>query len=210
VKESLNEGTCMPKLNIWFRAVALTLCLLLAHVPGTLLLAQNPPAPPRLLITILDGEGALNNIKQRTAREPIIQVQDENHKPVAGALVLFVLPSSGPSGTFLDGTQMYTTTTNANGQAVARGLKPNQVSGKFQIQVKATYNGDTSQTVINQTNGSGSSAVTQHAAAHAIPVKVIIIVAAAAAAGGIAAGILLTRGNNSTTITPGTPTVGAP
>ena len=205
----------MFKLNDSFRAVATALCLLLADVPGIVLLAQAP-VPPKLLITILDGEGALNNIKQRTAREPIVKVEDENHKPVAGASVLFLLPHSGPSGVFLDGTQMYTTTTDANGEAIARGLKPNQVSGKFQIQVRATYRDPNSETtvtsqptIINQTNTSGSSAVAQHAA-HAIPAKVIIIVAAAAVAGGITAGVLLTRGNNQTTITAGTTTIGAP
>ena len=30
----------------------------------------------------VEGDGAINNIRQRTAREPIVQVEDENHKPV--------------------------------------------------------------------------------------------------------------------------------
>ena|ERR1700733_4669107 len=207
----------MPNLNFPFRAVAIALCLLLPDVPAIILHAQIPQTGSRLLITILDGEGALNNIKQRTAREPIVRVEDENHKPVAGASVLFLLPNSGPSGVFLDGTRMYTTTTDVNGQAIARGLKPNQLSGKFQIQVKASYKDASSQAsvvssetaIINQTNSSGSSVVVQHAA-HAIPAKVIIIVAAAAVAGGVTAGVLLTNGNGSTTITAGTPVVTAP
>jgi hypothetical protein len=197
----------MPKLNIRFRAVALLLCLLLAEIPGTILLSQTP-TPPKLLITILDGEGALNNIKQRTAREPIIKVEDENHKPVAGAIVLLMLPNSGPSGTFLDGTLAYTDRTNANGEVHVKGMRPNQTSGTFQIQVTATYAGITAHATINQTNSSEPSVVPQHAA-HAIPVKVIVIVAAAAA-GGITAGILATQGGHSTSITAGTPTVAAP
>ena len=32
---------------------------------------------------IVEGEGAINNIRLRTAREPIVQVEDENRKPVA-------------------------------------------------------------------------------------------------------------------------------
>jgi hypothetical protein len=199
----------MPKLNIWFRAVTVALCLLLVDIPGTTLIAQTPSAPPQLLITILEGEGSLNNLKERTAREPIVKVEDENHKPVAGAIVLFMLPNTGPSGTFLDGTQLYTTSTDANGLATAKGLKPNQISGRFQIQVKATYKDETAQATVTQINATGSSAATEHVA-HAISAKVIIVVAAAAAAGGITAGILLTRGNNPTTITAGTPAVGAP
>src|SRR5271163_2790014 len=58
--------------------------------------AQEAAAPPpSLRIVILEGEDVSNNIKERTAREPIIQVQDENHKPVAGAAVLFSIDSQG-------------------------------------------------------------------------------------------------------------------
>ena len=44
--------------------------------------AQDSPAP-RLEIVIVQDDGAINNIKQRTARETIVEVRDENHKPVA-------------------------------------------------------------------------------------------------------------------------------
>src|SRR5579863_6856916 len=53
-----------------------------AHLPAQ---ATTPATSPGLLITILDGEGALNDIRKGTAREPIVQVEDENHRPVAGA-----------------------------------------------------------------------------------------------------------------------------
>lgn len=67
----------------------------------SLLLALWIPASaqvaPMLNLVVLEGEGATNNIRQRTAREPIVQVEDENHKPVAGAIVVFTLPSNGPA-----------------------------------------------------------------------------------------------------------------
>ena len=53
---------------------AVLLCAVLARAAAT---------PPR--IEVVEGDGAINNIRQRTAREPIVQVEDENHKPVAGA-----------------------------------------------------------------------------------------------------------------------------
>jgi hypothetical protein len=53
--------------------------------------------PKTLFITIVEGEGALNDIRTRMAREPIVEVDDENHKPVAGALVLFSLDNAGGS-----------------------------------------------------------------------------------------------------------------
>src|ERR1017187_8701062 len=96
--------------------------------------AQAPAAG--LQITIIDGAEAMNNIRQRTAREPIVQVEDENHKPVAGAVVIFLLPNDGAGGTFPGGARTLTTTTDDKGQAVARGLRPNHASGRYQILVQ--------------------------------------------------------------------------
>jgi hypothetical protein len=58
---------------------------------------QDAPATGagRIQIVIVEGEGAINNIRQRVAREPIIQVEDENRRPVAGAAVTFLLPNQG-------------------------------------------------------------------------------------------------------------------
>src|SRR5258707_19056 len=98
---------------------------------------------PMLNLVVIEGEGAINNIRQRTAREPIVQVQDENHKPVAGAIVSFTLPSRGASGAFANGSQTLTVTTNQQGEAVARGFHPNGVKGQMQIRVNASHNGQT-------------------------------------------------------------------
>ena len=81
---------------------ALALLSLVIAAPGfgqTPQAAEPAPQGPRLSVVIVEGEGAINNIRQRTAREPIVEVQDENHKPVAGAVVVFtVLPSNGGAG----------------------------------------------------------------------------------------------------------------
>src|SRR6202051_4737037 len=95
-------------------------CLLLANLAPARPLEQDAP---KLIINIVEGEGALNNIKQRVNREPIVQVEDENHKPIAGAAVVFFLPNQGSGGTFANGTTSLTTTTNAQGPAVARGVR---------------------------------------------------------------------------------------
>jgi hypothetical protein len=176
---------------------------------GLVTRAQTANPAPALVITILEGEGALNDIRQRTAREPIVEVDDENHKPIAGAAVLFTLPSSGPSGFFAQGAQTFSTITDSAGRAVAQGLRPNNVSGSYSIHVQVTYNGSTSEASIHQQNVSGQSSVTNHAA-HAISVKAIVIVIAAAAAAGTVAAILATQGSNSTTISTGSTSVGAP
>src|SRR5947208_10850396 len=102
--------------------------------PACIAFSQQPPqtpAAPRLNIVIVEGEGAINNIKQRTSRETIIQVEDENHKPIAGAAVVFLLPGDGPGGAFVDGSRSATLMTNAQGQATLPTMQPNQLAGQF-------------------------------------------------------------------------------
>jgi hypothetical protein len=169
--------------------------------------AQAPPAS--LQITIIDGEDAMNNIRQRIAREPIVQVEDENHKPIAGATVIFLLPNDGASGTFQGGAKTLTTVTDSKGQAVARGFRPNHTAGKYQIRVQASYQGKTTQNTINQTNVLGAAA----GGLAAVPKWVIVVVAGAVAGTAVA---VATRGGSSTptnvpvAVTPGAGSVGAP
>jgi hypothetical protein len=162
-----------------------------------------------LNIVIIEGDGAINNIKQRTAREPIVQVEDQNHKPVAGAAVLFELPQNGAGATFAQGAHTATFVTDQTGRAVAHGLRVNKIQGKFQIKVTATSQGRTAVTTISQTNAAiGGAAV----AGGVISAKLLIIlsaVGAAAAAGGVYAATH-SGGKSPTTITPGSPGVGAP
>jgi hypothetical protein len=196
-----------------FPAIALLLCASLI-APAQPAVAQTPPAAP-LNIVIVEGDGAINNLRQRVVREPIVRVEDENHKPVAGAAVTFLLPSSGAGGTFANGASLLTVTTDAQGRAIARGIHANNVSGKFDIQVRATMGSRTGSAVISQTNAVAAAGA---AAAGGISAKLILILVAVA--GGVAAGaVAATRGgsnSNTTTtqsvtvLTPGGPSVGAP
>jgi hypothetical protein len=191
--------------------MSLTLCcasLQLATAPGV---AQSAPVPSKLFIQVLEGEGALNDMRSRTTREPIVQVQDENHKPIAGVVIIFTTPSSGASATFSNGLTNLQTVTDVEGKAIAAGFKPNGISGSYQIRVQANWNQLTTTSVINQTNTKQSSTSTQTVhAARAFPLKAVLIVAAVAAAAGVTTGILATRGGSGPTISAGTPTVGAP
>jgi hypothetical protein len=188
-------------------------CFALSCSPA--IFAQAPAHT--LNLVIVEGDGAINNIRQRTAREPIVQVEDENHKPVAGAAVLFLLPEHGAGGTFADGSHTLSVTTDAQGRAAARGIHLNNTQGQFQIQVTATFNGLTATTTLTQTIGAGAAGGAGGTAAAGISGKVvaIIVIAAAAVAGGVYAATHTGGGNNSTTtpgttITPGTGTVGPP
>ena len=76
--------------------------------------AWGQEAPGRALqIVVVEGEGAINNVRSRVNKEPIVRVEDQNHRPISGAAVIFFLPTNGPGGTFANGTSSYTTTTDA-------------------------------------------------------------------------------------------------
>jgi hypothetical protein len=187
--------------------------LLLFQFAGNPARAQNPSS---LQIVIVEGEGAINNVKQRVNREPIVQVEDENHKPVAGAAIIFFLPNDGPGGTFANGSTTFTTTSNAQGQAVARGIRFNNQAGSMQIRVAASFAGQTASAIINQTNVLGVAASGASVGGMSLGTKLLII--GAVVGGGIAAGVIIANhGGGSTptapgtiTITPGSVTVGCP
>ena len=111
--------------------------------------AQQPA--PALRIVVLEGEGGVNIIQQKTAVRPLIEVRDRNNLPVSGASVTFTIGGSGQSAAFAGGAQTLTVTTNAAGQAAASGLNAIR-SGPFQIQVQAAYQGQRATAAISQTN----------------------------------------------------------
>jgi len=200
------------------RVVAVALMLLLVRAPQMFAQAAAAQAgtPMALHIVILDGEDALNNIRQRTAREPIVQVQDENHKPVAAAVVLFTIRKgpTGAGGTFA-GVSTLAVITGLDGEAVAKGLESNGVKGSYTISVQATAGAVTTAAVITQANffgpastSSSSSTTTSgaHVGGHVLGTHFWIVAGSvAAAAGGIAA-VILTH-NSGATITAGNGTV---
>jgi len=201
-------------------AVARALCVLLAYV----VLFQTWPVPARaqdqeptkLNISILEGEGSINNIRQRVAREAIVQVDDENHKPVAGAAVTFFLPEHGASGLFSNGSRSLTVMTDNTGRAAAQGIVPNKVAGDMQIRVVARFKNLDANAAIHQVNAAAAAAGAAAGGA-AMSGKVLAIILVAAAAGVAGGVVAATRGGGSSptptptvTITIGTPTVGAP
>jgi hypothetical protein len=111
-----------------------------------------------LKIVVVEGQGAINNVREHRAKEPVVQVVDDGNAPVPGATLTFQLPDSGASGTFGTGERMLTMVTDAKGQAVGRGLRPNQVVGRFGIRVTASYRGETTSTTIFQTNAAPAGA----------------------------------------------------
>jgi len=104
-------------------------------------------------IAVIDGQGAWNSVQAKLAHEPVVQVQDRNHKPVAGAYVEFDTPNSGAGALFANGTTHFSSTTNADGMATASGLHNNGVAGPFIISVHVSFQGQSvGEAAIRQTN----------------------------------------------------------
>jgi len=163
-----------------------------------------------LSIVIIAGDGTINNINQKVNTEPVIEVR-ENGKPVEGAAVVFTLPAQGPGGSFSNGSQALTMTTDRLGRATARGIQLNRQTGPFYLRVTASFQGQTANATITETNVSGVSA----SGGGGFGTKAWVILGIAGA--GIAAAVLYaTHGGSGTSgpapivITPGTPNVGGP
>ena len=169
---------------------------------ATFLAATVPGAPPlKLNVTVVEGEGAINNIKRRTSRETIVQVEDENHKPVAGAAVAFLLPADGPGGAFTGGTKSASVVTDNAGRAAMPHLQVNSNPGSYSIGVYASQAGLASSATISQSSIVGAAAAVSTAG-------IIGIVAGVAAAGGVALAVVSKgKSNNSSPSQPAaTPT----
>src|SRR3954466_4700983 len=135
-------------MNCWLRSLILVLGI-------SAMCAQE--APTQLQILVIGGEGCINNVKQRTAREPVVEVRDQNNRPVAGALVLFEAPGNGASGTFIGASPTLRVTTDAQGRASGQGFRPNKSNGSFNLQVTASAAGVTAATVIHMQNLGGGA-----------------------------------------------------
>jgi hypothetical protein len=162
-----------------------------------------------LSVAVVEGDGAVNNIRTPRALDPAVRVTDVADRPVHGAVITFTVPATGAGGFFIDGARTATVRTGEDGMATAKGWKPNRVAGAFEIRVLASADGEVAHAVVHMTNvdPNGSSGSKR---------KLILL---AVAAGAAAAGVLAatSRGGSSTQTTtppsvvvPGAPTVGAP
>jgi hypothetical protein len=97
---------------------------------------------------VLEGEGAVNIIQQKTAVAPVIEVRDRNDQPISGALVRFAIRNG--RSTF-SGARSLSVVTDAAGRAAATGFAPTG-SGALQIGATATFQGQTAAITIAQTN----------------------------------------------------------
>jgi hypothetical protein len=175
-------------------------------VINTTIAAQNS-----LHVVVLEGDGAINNVRAPRAKEPVIRVEDANNQGVPGAVVTFLLPAQGAGATFGDGGSSLTLITDDRGETVARGLRANRLPGAFQIRISASKGGLSTTASIAQTNvdPGGSRG----------PSKLIAIAAIVGGVAAAGAAVALRGGKDTATappvapptiVTPGTPSFGGP
>src|SRR5262249_31699163 len=126
------------------------LAIAIGFNPSTTLASPAAQQPGDLRIIVVEGEDAVNIIQQKTALATIVEVRDRNNLPVAGASVLFLIGGGARTATLNNGATQVTLTTNAAGRA---SVTVNPVSrGAVQLEVRATYQGQTATTTVTQTN----------------------------------------------------------
>jgi hypothetical protein len=192
----------------------LTLCVLVAcGVMNPTACAQSVPA--RIELVVVEGEGVVHDVRQRTPGTVIVKVEDDAHRPVTGASVVFALPISGVSGEFTNGAKSLTVITDNDGLAAARGLRSNLVPGKLQIYVTASYRGLRARALVTQiVEGSPLTAKNPEVRSSKSGGKwkwiAVAAVAAGAAGGGVYLGTRTKSSNSPISITAGSVVFGSP
>jgi hypothetical protein len=170
-----------------------------------------------LKVTALAGNKAMNDMERGLMAPLVVQVLDQNDRPVDTAEVVFRFPLNGPGATFRGGNTSQTVHTNGQGQAAALNWTANGQVGTFDVHVTAAYGNQLGETTISMSNvtrivdeGKGAR---KHKWYSSKWVKIALIAGGAAVVVGV---VLATRGGSgpaappTITITPGSPTVGGP
>jgi hypothetical protein len=175
-----------------------------AQVPNPLLLPVES-----LRILVLQGQGEVHDIRNRITSTAVIEVRDENGRPVEGADVTFELPAVGPGGLFAQQQTTFSTRTNSQGQAAAT-FQPNLLTGRFNIKVSTMLGNRSGHETIRQSNSTRAAKATTEQGGGGI-FKFAWWKVAVVAGVGVTVGVLLaTRGKDTITLIPGTPTFSAP
>ncbi len=206
------------------------LSVLLALPPVAL--AQQPPSPgppaqakpaaplpivQNLKVVPLAGNGESNDLERKVMAPLVVDVLDQEDRPIDGAEVVFRFPLRGPSAVFADQKTFKTVLTNGQGEAAATGWTANNEVGSLQVRVTATYGNQMGETTITMYNAervaAGELARTKKKGLWSSKWFKIALIAGGA---GLAAGIVLaTRGGGTAststiTVSPGSPSVGGP
>ena len=188
----------------------------------------NAPAKPmaplpvikNLKLLVLAGNGEMNDLERRVMASLVVQVLDQNDRPVEGAEVVFRFPLNGPGAAFTGGKTSQTVRTTGTGEAAAVNWMANGEVGAFEVHVTATYGNEVGETIVKMSNVTRivESARKGAKQAHWYSPTWVKIAVIGGVAGAVAGIFLATRGGSHSstsgtvpiTVTPGSPTVGHP
>ncbi len=131
------------------RLLVLLTSILLALQPAFGQQVNNQRA---LRISVVEGDDAKNVVQQISPKPIVVRIDDSNNQPVAGATVEFTAPDMGPSAEFENDQRTITVTTDNDGLASSGGLHPNDVTGPYNIRIRAEYQGQRALAAVQQTN----------------------------------------------------------
>ena len=120
--------------------------------------AEAQVVPPGLNVEVMEGDGAIYNVRSRSVSPPRVRVVDTVGHPVDGAFVTFRLPESGPGALFADG-RIATVTTDAQGLAMAPVLRLNSQLGPWEIRIAAAHRGLVTRASIQQISAAPAEAI---------------------------------------------------
>ena len=124
---------------------------------ATALAADLPEA--LLTLEILEGDGAIYNLRGRGFTMPRVRVSEPDGRPVKGAAVTFRLPDAGPGASFADG-RIAMVQTDDKGEAIVPPLKLNSQLGQWEIRIAATHRGGVARGLLHQINAAPVEAMT--------------------------------------------------
>ncbi|MEZ5351596.1 MAG: hypothetical protein R2762_03100 [Bryobacteraceae bacterium] len=105
-----------------------------------------------LRVVVLQGDGAVNNIRRRAVSPVEVEVRDARNRAVEAAKVRFTLPELGPGGRFVDGSRTIEVLTDDRGRAGFSSFVPNGQEGRFSLAVDVAAGGREAGTAIVQSN----------------------------------------------------------
>lgn len=107
---------------------------------------------PDLVIQVIRGAGTNNNAVSGELASPVVRVTNAAGAAVAGALVVFTAPSSGPSVEFTGSGPNAQALSDESGIVAAPRVHPTGADGQVEIRVMAAKDGKTANTSIFQMN----------------------------------------------------------
>jgi hypothetical protein len=123
-----------------------------APAPPQPIPAAQLPVEQSLKIQVLAGNNEMNDLQRHVMAPLVVQVEDQNDRPMDGAQVVFRFPINGPSATFGGGKPTATVRTNSGGQAAATNWMANGEVGTFEVHVNATYGNQIGEATLHMTN----------------------------------------------------------